>query len=85
MPSSPDIFRRHSRLRSRRKRLRASRRPTPNALVCVDPILGDAGKLYVAEETAEAIRDQLLPLASIATPNLFELQWLSGASVTDAR
>ena len=52
------------------------------ALVCVDPILGDAGKLYVAEETAEAIRDQLLPLASLATPNLFELQWLSGASPT---
>ena len=52
-------------------------------LVCVDPILGDAGKLYVATETAEAIRDQLLPLASIATPNLFELQWLTGTSVTE--
>jgi pyridoxine kinase len=49
-------------------------------LVVVDPILGDAGKLYVAEATAEAIRDQLLPLASVTTPNLFELQWLSGAS-----
>ena len=34
-------------------------------------------------ETAEAIRDQLLPLAAIATPNLFELQWLTGTSVTD--
>lgn len=52
-------------------------------LVCVDPILGDAGKLYVARETAQAIRDQLLPLASIATPNLFELQWLTGTSVTE--
>ena len=50
---------------------------------CVDPILGDAGKLYVATETAEAIRDRLLPLASIATPNLFELQWLTGASATE--
>ena len=49
-------------------------------LVVVDPILGDAGKLYVATETAEAIRDLLVPLASIATPNLFELQWLSGDS-----
>jgi len=52
------------------------------ALVFVDPILGDAGKLYVDEETAEAIRDQLLPLAAIATPNLFELQWLASASPT---
>jgi pyridoxine kinase len=47
-------------------------------LVLVDPILGDAGRLYVAEATAAAIRDELLPLADIATPNLFELEWLSG-------
>jgi pyridoxine kinase len=52
-------------------------------LICIDPILGDAGKLYVSTETAEAIRDQLLPLASITTPNLFELQWLTGTSVTE--
>ena len=56
------------------------RKAQPKVRVCVDPILGDAGKLYVTEETAKAIRDQLLPLASIVTPNLFELQWLSGAS-----
>lgn len=54
----------------------------PRALVLVDPIVGDAGKLYVAEDIAAAIRDELLPLASVATPNLFELQWLSGTSVT---
>lgn len=48
--------------------------------VLVDPILGDEGRLYVAPETAAAIRDRLLPLATIATPNLFELQWLTGAS-----
>lgn len=46
--------------------------------VLVDPIIGDAGRLYVPVDTAEAIRDQLLPLADIATPNLFELQWLAG-------
>ena len=53
------------------------------ALICVDPILGDAGKLYVAGETAEAIRDRLLPLASIDTPNLFELQCMTGTAVTE--
>ena len=57
---------------------RASRRPTRHLLVCVDPILGDAGRLYVAQETAEAIRDRLIPLADVATPNLFELTWLTG-------
>ena len=46
-------------------------------VVLVDPILGDAGRLYVPGETAAAIRDRLLALADIATPNLFELQWLS--------
>ena len=49
----------------------------PTVEVFVDPIVGDSGRLYVAEATAEAIRDRLLPLATIATPNLFELQWLA--------
>lgn len=49
----------------------------PSVTVLVDPILGDAGRLYIAEETAEAIRDLLVPLADVATPNLFELEWLS--------
>jgi len=51
----------------------------PNVLVVVDPILGDAGRLYVAEATAAAIRDHLLPLASMVTPNRFELEWLTNA------
>ena len=52
----------------------------PSIPILVDPILGDAGRLYVADATAVAIRDQLLPLATIATPNLFELTWLTGAN-----
>lgn len=52
----------------------------PEIPVLVDPILGDEGRLYVAAETATAIRDKLLPLATIATPNLFELRWLTGSS-----
>ena len=56
------------------------RHANPKALVVVDPILGDAGRLYVPGETAAAIRDRLLPLADIATPNLFELLWLSGTA-----
>jgi pyridoxine kinase len=45
--------------------------------VLVDPVIGDHGALYVARDVAEAIRDHLLPLATITTPNLFELQWLA--------
>jgi pyridoxine kinase len=56
------------------------RRANPRTLILADPILGDDGKLYVAEDTAKAIRQELLPLATIATPNLFELQWLTSTS-----
>jgi pyridoxine kinase len=51
----------------------------PGVFVCVDPVLGDADRLYIGADTAAAIRDQLLGLASLATPNLFELAWLTGA------
>jgi pyridoxine kinase len=61
----------------------------PSLLVCIDPILGDAGRLYagrlyVGQETAEAIRDRLVPLADVATPNLFELGWLTGTPAETA-
>jgi pyridoxine kinase len=51
----------------------------PSIPVLVDPVIGDDGWLYVGQTTAEAIRDALLPLATIATPNLFEFGWLTGA------
>jgi pyridoxine kinase len=62
--------------------VRNIKQSNPATPVLVDPIAGDGGRLYVAEATAAAIRDELLPLASIATPNLFELQWLSGAGAS---
>ncbi|MEM9999707.1 MAG: pyridoxal kinase [Pseudomonadota bacterium] len=49
------------------------------AYLC-DPVMGDHGGLYVPLDTAEAIRDQLVPLADIITPNRFELGWLSGGA-----
>ena len=55
------------------------RADNPGLLYMCDPVCGDERGLYVAEETAAAIRDSLIPLASIATPNRFELAWLSGA------
>jgi pyridoxine kinase len=57
----------------------------PEARILVDPVIGDAGRLYVPVETATAIRDLLLPQADIATPNRFELQWLAGEKSLDDR
>ena len=54
----------------------------PGLVTLCDPVIGDHGGLYVAPETAKAIRDHLLPHADIATPNLHELAWLVGESDT---
>jgi len=51
--------------------------------ILVDPVLGDDDSLYVSTDVANAIRDELLPLASCITPNRFELGWLSDMTVSD--
>jgi pyridoxine kinase len=60
-------------------------RACPHAKIIVDPIMGDAGKgLYVRADVAEAIADELVPLAHIVAPNAWELERLTGVPVTDA-
>lgn len=54
-----------------------------NVLYLCDPVIGDEKGLYVPEATAIGIRDRLMPLADIATPNRFELAWLAGADLPD--
>lgn len=56
----------------------------PQATYALDPVMGDQdtsgnGRLYVSEEQAAAMRDLLVPLADLITPNPFELAWLTGA------
>lgn len=54
----------------------------PSLIYLCDPVMGDDHTdLYVPLPVAEAIRDKLLPLADIITPNRFELQWLTGTAV----
>ena len=58
----------------------------PGLTYLCDPILGDdPGGLYIDEDVAGAIRDELLPLSNIVTPNRFELEWLSGKSAKRAK
>ncbi|WP_406872928.1 pyridoxal kinase PdxY [Aminobacter sp. P9b] len=57
----------------------------PKALYVCDPVIGDSGGLYVAEALASGIRDRLLPLADIATPNRYELEWLTDSKLDDMR
>jgi pyridoxine kinase len=53
------------------------------AIYMLDPVIGDDGRSFVRPGVAEAIRDRLLPQADIATPNPYELGWLTGATVED--
>jgi pyridoxine kinase len=64
-----------------RVRAASERRP----VIVVDPIMGDSPKgLYVKPEVARAVADELVPLADWITPNLWELDWLTGGAITDA-
>ncbi|MGC2129387.1 MAG: bifunctional hydroxymethylpyrimidine kinase/phosphomethylpyrimidine kinase [Candidatus Aquilonibacter sp.] len=48
-------------------------------VVLLDPVIGDYKKgLFVSEETARAIRDMLVPMAQVVTPNRFEAEVLLG-------
>lgn len=53
----------------------------PQAVFACDPVLGDDGKMYVREPTADAIVNGLAPNADWIFPNAFELGVLTGRPV----
>jgi pyridoxine kinase len=61
-----------------------ARRRNPELVYLCDPVVGDDGKIFVADGIVDVIRDRLLPAASLLSPNLFELELLSGRKVGDA-
>lgn len=65
--------------------VRAVKARNSEAIYVCDPIMGDAGGLYVPEALAMAIRDRLIPLADVATPNRYELEWMAEAKLVDLR
>ncbi|NRA87226.1 MAG: hypothetical protein HRU28_07485 [Rhizobiales bacterium] len=49
----------------------------PSIKYCCDPIIGDAPKgIYIDIEVAEYIKDVLVPMADMVSPNNFEAQYL---------
>ena len=65
----------------------ASKQANETLLYLLDPVLGDAGRLYVNSSISDAIKAVLLPHADIITPNQFELTLLTETAIkneTDA-
>lgn len=55
----------------------------PQAVFCADPVMGDVDTgFYAAPGIPEFWRDHVVPAADIMTPNLFELQFLTGRTTT---
>jgi pyridoxine kinase len=58
------------------ERVRAA---NPDARYCCDPVIGDVGRgVFVRPGIPELLRDRIVPLADVLTPNHFELDFLTG-------
>ena len=59
------------------------KRANPQAVYLLDPVMGDAGRVYVRDGVPAAMAERLLPLADIVAPNAFELSLLADRPVRD--
>ncbi len=56
----------------------------PAAIYCCDPVMGDVDRgMFVLPGVPELMRDRVVPVADVVTPNAFELSFLSGVPMTD--
>lgn len=63
----------------------ADRLSTVDAPVVVDPVsVSKHGDPLLASDALEAVRTRLLPVATVVTPNLYEVEQLTGVKVTEA-
>lgn len=59
------------------------REANPGAVYCCDPVIGDVGRgVFVRPGIEELLRDVVLPVADVLTPNHFELDLLAGTTTT---
>jgi pyridoxine kinase len=58
------------------------RQANPGMLYLCDPVIGDRAEgRYVSDSVADFLMTKALPLADIVTPNLFELEAMTGAEI----
>lgn len=57
----------------------------PEAIFCVDPVMGDVGRgFYARPGIPEFVKGHLIAAADIMTPNLFELEYLTDRATNTA-
>ncbi|EJF58096.1 Ribokinase-like protein [Dichomitus squalens LYAD-421 SS1] len=59
------------------------RHRSPKLIYLLDPVLGDSGRLYVSPDVVPIYKNAL-HLATIITPNWFEVEVLTDTKITDA-
>ncbi|PKA54125.1 Pyridoxal kinase [Apostasia shenzhenica] len=57
----------------------------PQLIYVCDPVMGDEGKLYVPKELVSVYREQVVPVASMLTPNQFEIEQLTGYRISSEK
>jgi len=53
----------------------------PDLIYFCDPVMGDHGKFYVPLEIVDVYREEIVPLATVLTPNQFEIEQLTGMQI----
>ncbi|KAG0454810.1 hypothetical protein HPP92_024102 [Vanilla planifolia] len=57
----------------------------PELVYVCDPVMGDEGKLYVPEELVSIYREKVVHVASMLTPNQFEIEQLTGSRIVSEK
>jgi len=70
-----------SMLRTVARLVRKLKALNPDLVYVCDPVMGDNGKMYVPAELADIYREEIVPLATVLTPNQFEAEILTGLSI----
>ncbi|XP_055610879.1 pyridoxal kinase-like [Uranotaenia lowii] len=61
--------------------LKSLKSTNPKLIYLCDPVMGDDGFMYVPKELLPIYRNEIIPLADIATPNQYEAELLTERSI----
>lgn len=58
------------------------KKKNPDLIYVCDPVMGDNKKMYVPKEILDVYKNEIIHLTDILTPNEYELELLSGITIT---